>query len=173
MNQSLPLHKLMILEMLNNVNFPLTNSQITEFLIRHKYAAYFEIQQTFSELTAAALVSEETVHHSTRYSITEGGRQTLLYYRHLLPDSFFDSLALYLKENKIELRNTASVITGYTPTSKGEYMVECRIIEKDSPIFDMSMIVPSEDMAERMCFNWEKKQAQLYSYMLSQLMDEV
>lgn len=172
MNQSLPLHKLFILETLNNVNFPLSNNHLTEFLIRNHYADYFEIQQTFSELISSSLIAEETVHHSTRYSITEEGRQTLLYYKDLIPDSFLDVLAGYLKENEIKLRNSASAIAGYTPVKTGEFAVECRIIEKNTTIFDATMLVPSEDMAERMCFNWEKKQAQIYSYMLSQLMDE-
>lgn len=172
MNQSLPLHKLFILQTLDNVNFPLSNNQITEFLIRHNYADYFEIQQTFSELVSSSLIAEETVHHSTRYSITEEGRQTLLYYKDLIPDSFLDILAAYLKENKIEWRNSASIVTGYIPTKTGDFTVECRILEKNIPIIDLTMQVPSEDMAERMCFNWKKKQAEIYSYLLSQLMEE-
>ena len=172
MNQSLPLNKLMILKMLDSVNFPLTNSQITEFLIKYNYATYFDIQQTFSDLCASSLILEEAVHHSTRYSITESGQQTLLYYKHLIPDIFIENLHEYLKEHKIELRNTISTVTGYTETSKGDYAVECRILEKETPIFDMMVCTPTAELAEKMCFNWKLKQEQIYAYIMSQLLGE-
>lgn len=171
MNQSLPLYKLIILEMLNNVNFPLTNSQITEFLVKQGYATYFEVQQTFSDLTASGQIHEESVHHSTRYSITESGEQTLTYYKHLLPDSFMDDIRSYLKEHKIELRNTISVVTGYTPATNGEYAVQCKIMDKNMPIFDMTILAPSTEIAEQMCFNWEKKQAEIYAYIMAELLN--
>lgn len=170
MNQAMPLYKLMILEMLNEVTFPLTNSQITEFLVKYNYATYFEIQETFSELTSTHLIQEETVHHSTRYSITAQGESTLTFYRNLLPNSFLENIKIYLKDNKIALRSKVSVIAGYTPTSDGEYAVQCRILEKEKPIFDMTVLVQSTDMAEQMCFNWEKKQAELYSHILLELL---
>ena len=171
MNQTLPLCKLIILEMLNHVNFPLTNSQITEFLVKRNYATYFEVQQAFSDLTASEQVFEENVHHSTRYSITDSGEQTLTYYKHLLPDSYTDDIRDYLKENKIELRNTASVVAGFTPATNGEYAVQCKIMEKGIPIFDMTLLAPSTDIAEQMCFNWEKKQAEIYAYIMAELLN--
>lgn len=171
-NQSLPLYKLIILEMLNSVSFPLTNSQITEFMVKNNYASYFDVQQTFADLTASSLLKEENVHHSTRYFITDEGEQTLSYYKHLIPDSFIETIRAYLTEHKIELRNTVSVVTGYTPSSNGDYAVQCKIMDKELPIFDMMLLVPSEDIAEQMCFNWEKKQAELYSHIMEQLIEE-
>ena len=35
------LYKLMILYMLNKVNFPLTNSQLTQFFLDKEYTTYF------------------------------------------------------------------------------------------------------------------------------------
>lgn len=157
--------------MLNEVNFPLTNSQITEFLVKYQYATYFETQQTVSELTAANLITKETVHHSTKYAITETGEQTLTYYRHQIPDSFLADIQEYLQENKIELRIKASVIAGYTAADNGEYAVQMKLLEKGKSIFDMTLLTPSTDLAEQMCFNWEKKQAAIYSYIMAELVD--
>ena len=44
------LYKLMILYMLNKVNFPLTNSQLTQFFLDKEYTTYFTLQQVLSEL---------------------------------------------------------------------------------------------------------------------------
>ena len=39
------LYKLMALYMLNKVNFPLTNSQLTQFFLDKEYTTYFTLQQ--------------------------------------------------------------------------------------------------------------------------------
>lgn len=172
MNQSMPLYKLMILKMLSEVSFPLTNSQITEFLIKYNYATYFEIQQTFSDLTSSALIIQEEVHHSTHYSITEAGQQTLSYYKHLVPDQFMENIHNYLRENNIELRKEVSVFTGYVPTDNDEYAVQCRILEKEKAIFDMTLYAPTVDLAEKMCFNWERMHSDIYSDIFQRLVNE-
>lgn len=169
MKQDFTLYKLIILEMLNFVNFPLTNSQLTEFLIKYRYATYFEVQETISQLTASGLISEETVHHSTLYQMTGEGSRTLDYYRHMLPKSFIENIKDYLTKNKIELRSKVTVHSGYLPASNGEYAVQCRILEKGHVIFDMTLYAPTVELAEQMCYNWEKKQSALYSQLLMEL----
>lgn len=172
MNQAMPLSKLMILNMLEEVSFPLTNSQITKFLIKYNYATYFEVQQTFSELSASGLIQHEEVHHSTRYTITDEGKQILTYYKHLIPERIMDSIQGYLEKNSIAFRNEAYVVAGYTPADNDEYAVHCRILEKDMTIFDMTLYAPTEELAEKMCFHWEKKHSQLYSHIFQELIKE-
>ena len=41
---TLMLYKLMVLYMLNKVDFPLTNSQISEFILDKGYTNYFSLQ---------------------------------------------------------------------------------------------------------------------------------
>ena len=48
--ESLTLYKLMILFMLDNLDFPLTNSQLSEFFVNHGYTSYFHLQQAINEL---------------------------------------------------------------------------------------------------------------------------
>ncbi len=42
-------YKLIILYMLRKVTFPLSNSQITEFMIEKEYTDYFHIQEALNE----------------------------------------------------------------------------------------------------------------------------
>ncbi len=170
MSKALPLCKLMILYMLNEVNVPLTGSHIIECLVQYRYATYFEVQQTCTELSAGGLIAAETIHHTTRYQITGEGKQTLEYYHHLIPDSFIANIAAYLKEHKIEFRKKASVIAGYTKVKNGDYAVQLRIIEKSSSIFDMTLSAPSQEIAEQICFNWENNYMELYTHLASELL---
>ena len=51
MAEPLTLYKLIILYMLKKVAFPLTNAQISEFVLDQEYTTYFTLQQAISELT--------------------------------------------------------------------------------------------------------------------------
>ena len=59
------LYKLIILYMLNEVDYPLTNSQISEFLLEKEYTNYFHLQQTFSELVDSNLLEVKTVRNAS------------------------------------------------------------------------------------------------------------
>ena len=45
MAEGLTLYKLIILYMLRKVNFPLTNTQITSFMLEKNYTDYFHVQE--------------------------------------------------------------------------------------------------------------------------------
>lgn len=54
LSDPITLYKLMILYMLDHVNFPLTNSQLTDFFLDHEYTTYFTLQQALNELKKRA-----------------------------------------------------------------------------------------------------------------------
>ena len=69
--ESLTLYKLMILFMLDNLDFPLTNSQLSEFFVNHGYTSYFHLQQAISELVESEFVRTETIRNTTNYHLME------------------------------------------------------------------------------------------------------
>jgi len=54
--KSFTLYKLIILYMLNEVDFPLTNSQISEFILDEGYTTCFKVQQALSALSKGKTV---------------------------------------------------------------------------------------------------------------------
>ena len=66
MAEPFTLYKLIILYMLDRVDFPLTNSQISSFLLDRGYTNYFTLQQAFSELEEANLVKPQTIRNTTK-----------------------------------------------------------------------------------------------------------
>ena len=61
MGESLTLYKLIVLYMLEKVDFPLTNAQISGFILDKGYTTYFHLQQALSELTESELIHCETI----------------------------------------------------------------------------------------------------------------
>ena len=71
--EPMTLYKLMNLYMLHQVNFPLTNAQLSNFFLDREYTTYFTLQQALNELLDAGLVKKEPMRNSSRYEITKEG----------------------------------------------------------------------------------------------------
>ena len=94
------LYKLIILFMLDKVDFPLTNAHISNFMLDKDYTDYFTIQQVISELVDAEFITTETIRQNSRYQITESGRETLSFFENKISTAIQDDINNYLKENK-------------------------------------------------------------------------
>ena len=81
MANSFKLYKLIILYMLDKVDFPLTNSQVSEFILDEGYTTYFKLQQAISEMIDSGFIREESTHSRTFYHLTEEGEQTINFFR--------------------------------------------------------------------------------------------
>lgn len=73
------MYRVMILYMLNLVEYPLTNTQITNFVLEKEYTNYFTVQEAITSLLQTDLITAESTHNNTRYHLTDYGRQTLIF----------------------------------------------------------------------------------------------
>lgn len=67
MAETFTLYKLIVLYMLDRVDFPLTTSQISEFILDKGYTTYFRLQSALAELTDSGLLKIELTHNRTLY----------------------------------------------------------------------------------------------------------
>lgn len=169
-NESLILYKLIILYMLNIIKIPLSNSQISDFILSQNIATYFTIQQSISELIENKLIIGKKVHHTTLFSLTNSGEQTLDYYVNLIPEDIINEIRTFSKENKLELRKQLSVVATYEATSEHDFVVHCSLKEKGASIFEISLEAPDKDLAEKMCDNWQKDHEHLYTHIMQSLL---
>ena len=77
MAEPFTIYKLTILNMLDKVDFPLTNTQISDFFLEQEYTDYFRVQQVLNDLADSGLIRTESTHSNTQYYITAAGRETL------------------------------------------------------------------------------------------------
>ena len=64
--EPMTLYKLMNLYMLHQVNFPLTNAQLSNFFLDREYTTYFTLQQAISELVEAGLIRMATIRNTSQ-----------------------------------------------------------------------------------------------------------
>ncbi len=170
--ETLMLYKLIVLYILDKVDFPLTNGQLTNFILEKEYTSYFNIQQAISELIEDNYISSETIRNSSLYQITDSGRETLSFFSHSISQAIRDDIDSYLKEHKYSLRNEVSTLADYFESKKDEYITRLRVVEGDSTVIELSLSVPTEREASIICNNWREKSADIYAYVISSLIAE-
>lgn len=170
MAEAFKLYKLIILYMLNKVDFPLTNSQISEFILDKGYTNYFKLQQAISELIESGFIREESTHSRTFYHLTEEGAETIHFFKNDISPAIQEDIDTFLSQKKYELKNEVAVKSDYYRNSNMEYSVRCQVIEHDMPLIDLTLTVPTEAEAITVSNNWAKKNEEIYAALMAELL---
>lgn len=163
------LYKLIILYMLNRVTFPLTKAQVGDFILEKEYTNFLTLQQVISELIDSDLIHAQSIRNRTHLVITEEGRQTLQFFGNRVSNAIKKDIDMYFNKNEMALRNEVSVTGNYYKSTSGEY--EASLIAKDRGItlIELTLSVPTEDLAASICENWDKKNEAIYKYLVDNL----
>lgn len=168
---NLKLYKLVVLYILNRVDFPLTNSQISEFILEQGYTSYFKIQQTFSELLDSGFITQELTHGRTLYHLTPQGGQTLSFFETDLPKGIRRDIHIFLKEKQYQLRDEVSIFADYFRNPEtSEYIVTCSVREKNTSLIHLELSLPDEEEAKQVVNNWRVKNQEIYAHIIEKLL---
>lgn len=170
MTESFTLYKLIILYMLDKVDFPLTTSQISEFILDQGYTNYFKLQEALSNMVDSDLIRSETTLNRTLYHLTENGKETIHYFRNKISAEIQKDIDTFLKEKQYDLKEEVSVKSDYYLTTAHKYEVRCQIVEDGSNLIDLKLTVPTETEAETIAGSWMKQNQEVYALLLSKLL---
>jgi len=170
MAEAYKLYKLIILYMLDKIDFPLTNSQISEFILNEGYTNYFTLQQTISELVESGFIHEESTHSRTFYHLTDEGAQTLKFFKNDISAAIQEDIDTFLVKKKYELKNEVSIKSDYYQNSNGEYSIRCQVFEQGAPLIDLTVTAPTESEAQTMANNWTTKNQEIYAAIMAALL---
>lgn len=170
MSEAFTLYKLIVLYMLKKLDFPLTNGQISEFVLEKGYTTYFTLQQAISEMVEAGFIRKETTHNRTLYHLTEEGTQTIQFFKDNISPAIQQDIDSFLKEKRYALKNEVSVKADYYPLRTKEYAVRCQILENNAPMIDLTLTVPTEEEAKTVANNWNSKNQEIYAQIMASLL---
>ena len=87
----------------------------------------------------------------------------------VISDAIKNDINSYFRENELSLRNEVSVLGDYYKSTSGEY--EAHLVAKDrgNKLVDITLSVPSEEIASAICDNWQKKNQEIYMYLTKEL----
>lgn len=167
--EPLTLYKLIVLYMLDRVTFPMTKAQVGDFILEKEYTNFLTLQQAIGELIDANLITAKSIRNRTHLAITDEGKETLTYFSNRIGDSIKEDIDAFFAANEIEMRNEVSIQADYYKSTTGEYEAHLLATEKGISLADIKLSVPDADTAAAICDNWQKKNQEIYQYLVSQL----
>lgn len=163
------LYKLIVLYMLDRVNSPMTNAQISQFILEKGYTDFFTLQQILSVLIEDGFIIKEEYHSNTHFTITESGKETIGFFRYKISPSIISDINRFLSDNKYELKDAVNNTSEYYKMNSGDYAVHCLVRENGAPLIDITVTAPDERQAESMCSKWKDASAEIYEYIMTHL----
>lgn len=170
MTESFTLYKLIVLYMLDKVDFPLTTSQISGFILDKGYTTYFKLQEALSEMVDSKLLRIETTHNRTLYHLTENGKETIQFFQNKVSFAIQKDIDDFLSVKRYDLKEEVAAKSDYILNENHEYEVQCRIVENGFSLIDLTLVVPTEVEAETIANNWTGQYQEIYSLLLSKLL---
>lgn len=167
--EPLTIYKLIILYMLDRVEFPLTKAQIGDFILGQGYTNFINLQQAIGELMDSDLIKGQSMRNRTHLSITKEGQETIRFFGNRINETIRGEIDSYLKDNALAIRNEISVYGEYYKATSGEY--EAHLVAKDrgEKLVDITLSVPVEEAASTICENWQKRNQEIYQYLVKTL----
>lgn len=169
LQEPLTLYKLIVLYMLDRVTYSMTSAQVSDFILERDYTNFLTLQQVIGELTEAGLITSETIRNRTHLSITPEGRETLTYFETNISSAIKQEINAYFKEKEYDLRNEVSIQSNYYKSTSGEYEAHLSAKDRKINLVEITLSVPTEEIAVSICDNWQKKNQEVYQLLIQKL----
>lgn len=170
-SQQLAESKLLLLYIFDRIEFPMSNPQITQFVLENDIMNYFMLQQYLGELKDSKFIIENKRDNEYIFIITEKGKSALSYFVNRIPKSKIDSIDQLLNVQKEKFKRNTQVKADYIKLKDEEYLVKLDVIEKDLPIINLKLSVTNNKQAKQICEKWQENAPSLYSQIINLLID--
>ena len=165
--------KLMLLFFLDKIDFELTRSQFYRIFFENGWMDYFDFQARLTELEEDGHVAALPLAFGHGYRVTPQGKQTLAMFSEELPHSLREKLSECARENRDNLRSEAQFYARQTQLPDGGYHATLRLMDKRAHILDISLQLPTAQLAQAACDAWPKQAEGIYQELLKRLVTGV
>ena len=157
--ESIVLYKLIVLYMLDRVNFTLTNSQISDFVLEKGYTNYFTLQEAINGLIESEFVYVSSIRGASHYKITYKGEEALSMFENRIPYAIKQDILDFFEKQQINLKKETEIQSDY-------YLNDS---DGNEPLLDIKFSVPTQAVAVAICDNWRQKSTEIYDILVKQL----
>lgn len=164
------LYKLIVLYMLENATSEITKSQISDFVLERGYIDFVTLQLAFSELEENGLAESRRINNRTLLTITKEGRHTISSLEDRIAYSIRQDIKNYLSSNHLNLQKELSVQSHYRALSNRSYEACLVVKDQQEDLISLTLNLPSKELAETVCSNWDKKNSTIYEYLMHELL---
>jgi len=155
--------------MLDQVSVPLSKSTINTFILDKGYTNFLTLQQAIGELLDNQLILQKEEANKIMLSITKEGKDTLSYFENRINDIIKSEVREFMLQNNKKLKNDHSITSNYYKSVSGEYEAQLVAKEKEVVLVDLKISVPTKEIAEDVCLNWQKRNEEIYQMLMQKL----
>lgn len=171
-SQQMAEKKLLLLYILKELEIPVTQGQVTDFILENDIMNYFMLQQFLGELKESEFISEEEKDYKQYFIITDKGVSALNYFLDRIPPSLIMKIVDLLSAKKEELMKCAEVTADFTKLGDSDFMVKLQVVENGQTMIDLNLNVASNKQARQICDNWRNNGQHLYGKLINLLIEE-
>jgi len=161
--------KLKLLYIINYINIPLTNIEITNYILENNYMDYFSLQQLLGNLCDSKFIKLNSKNGNEYYAIAEAGKEALEMFGEILPEYFTNEVTANFSYLKKELKKQRELLGHYYKRKNDVYIVSLQVMENESVIFNLSIDVPTEDLAKNICKKWDSSPEEIFGSIIKTL----
>lgn len=166
-------HKLLILYLIDAMEIPLSYNVISDFILDVGYMDYITLITCLSDMEESNYLEKTIEGTSSRYSITEDGREVLEFFGKRIPIVVKNKIKQYISENKNYIKRDYEIIANYfeeiQEDGRFEYIVKCGTYENDIMLMELNVSVISKDQAKLICNNWKKNISSIYANIIREI----
>ncbi len=155
-------NKVLLLYILNKLDKPIDNDNLLKLTLSVKEMNYFYFQQFLLDLLENNYIIGYTEDDETMYKITDLGKETLSLTEDILPGIIKLQIDNFLNEEVDEAQYKDHAISEFTPKNEHEFIVNCKLVKNNVPIFEIKLQANSSKEAKHMAEKWENNYNDIY-----------
>lgn len=167
-------NKVLILYILNQIQNGIIEDGLFNIISSINNVNYFYFKEVLTDLLDSKLVGKFTKEEEedSVLKITSEGTNALSLTIDVLPGILKLKADNVFKEKFSLIADETSIIAEYTPKSENDYIIKCKIIEKNETIFEVKTFAGSRDRAKVIVDNWNKNASKIYPKILDLLLED-
>ncbi|MCL2350494.1 MAG: DUF4364 family protein [Defluviitaleaceae bacterium] len=166
-------HKIMILLLVDKIDIPISNNQITRFALEENYMNFYNVQQYLKEMVDVGYLDSSQNGTSTRYTITDEGLKALDAFGGHVPSYVKSRISRYVEENRSIVKQDLEISANhFYQHDTEEYFVKCALYEEDNMMMELNLSVVSKEQALLVCNNWKNNVGTLYAQIIDILLEQ-
>jgi hypothetical protein len=165
-------NKLIMLYLLDQIGMPVTETRVIKIILENKLMNYFYVVQSLEELIEDKYIFSTSINGKPALEIANAGSELIKMLSSSIPvlsKSVIDHNCIEIKKN---VKKETQIYADYIPESDDQFIVECKILEDDFPLFELKLTVGSKDDAKFICKNWEEKASSTYREIIDKLLED-
>jgi predicted transcriptional regulator len=166
-------HKIMLLYLINKMDIPLSNSQITQFALEENYMNFYSTQQYLKEMVEIEYLDTSTDNNTTRYTITGDGIKALDTLAGQIPTHLKNRITKYVAQNRKEvMKGFETTANHFYDHDTSEYIVKCGVYDYDTLLMELNLSVVNKEQALIICNNWKANVGRLHAQIINILLSK-